>query len=368
MRAVTVPNLTSRLILAGLIGGFVLADFSGLWQVKAAPTDSGEADRAWQVVLQQADGPGNRFRSAEEATRAAHDHLDKQEAGLRQFAGTYPDDARHYSAEIRLASVLAAKARLTHQPPLMAESRKILSDLETDPATPRPVKADAGFARVSQSMEDVSAHLDDAARDGLLQTVRQFGTDYPDDRRTPNLLTEVATLYDAQPALKKSLLEEAVGLTTDENVRKRINDDLRRIALLGHPLDLRLIPQGGGPPITLAARRGRVVVLLFWASWSMPSLHELAWLEQNSAKFVGQPVDFLTVSLDEDPAALAATIKVADLHWPVHCDGRGWEGELVRSLGINALPTVWVLDRQGNLLTLNAREQVLDLIHQALAK
>ena len=337
-----------------------------------APTNVGaatpEADRAWQVILQEAAGPGNRFHTQDEATKAARDHLDKQEVALRDFARAYPDDARHYSAEIRLAAVLAAKARLTHQPPVLAEARKILSDLENDPATPRPVKADAGFARVSQSMEEVSAQVDEVSRGALLQTVRKFDADYPADRRTPNLLTELSTLYDSQPELKKKLLEEAAARTTDENVRKRVNDDLRRIALLGRPLDLRLQPWEGGSPINLASYRGRVVVLFFWASWSMPSLHELARLEQTAAQFAGQPVDFLTVSLDEDRAALASTIKVADLRWPVHCDGRGWQGELVRSLGINALPTVWVLDRKGNLLTLNARGQAPDLIQQALAQ
>ncbi len=215
-------------------------------------------------------------------------------------------------------------------------------------------------------MEDVSSHVDDSARDALLQTVRRFDATYPADRRTPNLLTELATLFDAQPATKKTLLEEAATRTTDETVRKRINDDLKRIAFLGRPLDLRLQPWDGGAPISLASCRGRVVVLLFWASWSMPSLHALARLEEDASQFEGQPVDFFTVSLDEDRAALASTIKVANLRWPVHCDGRGWQGELVRSLGINALPTIWVLDRQGKLLTLNARDQTPDVIRQAL--
>ena len=100
----------------------------------------------------------------------------------------------------------------------------------------------------------------------------------------------------------------------------------------------------------------------------MPSLHTLAKLEQDATQFADKPVDFLTVSLDEDRTALAATIKVANLRWPVHCDGRGWEGGLVRSVGINALPTVWVLDRQGNLLTLNARDQAPEVIRQALTQ
>jgi len=152
----------------------------------------------------------------------------------------------------------------------------------------------------------------------------------------------------------------------DESLRSRINDDLKRLTLLGRPLELRLSPWQGGAPINLSDARGRVEVILFWASWSMPALHEMARLKEVAADFRGRPVDFYGVALDEDRALLAATIKAADLQWPVHCDGRGWQGELVRSLGINALPTVWVLDRRGQLVTLNARDQAGDIIRAAL--
>ena len=40
---------------------------------------------------------------------------------------------------------------------------------------------------------------------------------------------------------------------------------------------------------------------------------------------------------------------------PVAFDGKGWESPLVRSLGINSLPTLWIVDRKGNLRALNAR-------------
>ena len=263
--------------------------------------------------------------------------------------------------------MLSAKGRFLNQPALNTEAAKILSDLETNPATPVPIRADARFARVSQAMQDFSARPDLAGRDGLLKEVRQFDADYPGDRRIASLLTELANLYDEAPSEKKALLDEASTRTTDPALRDRIADDLRRLSLLHHPLTGRLQPIQGGPDIDLSARRGRATVLLFWASWSMPSLHELALLQRLAAEFTGQPVDFLTVSLDEDRKALASTMEAANLRWPVHCDGRGWKGELVRSLGINALPTVWVLDRDGNLLDLNARgDQAVELIRKAL--
>ncbi len=330
--------------------------------------DTPEAEHAWQTVLEQASGPGAPLADRDAAVTAARQHLDKQEKTLRDFIKSFPDEPHRYSARIRLAAILSAKGRFLNQPTLNAEAAKLLFDLETNPATPAPVRADARFARISQAMQDFLVHPDAAGRDGLLKEFRQFDTEFPGDRRTPGLLTELANLYDEQPVQKKALLDEAAARTTDPALRDRIADDQRRLALLHRPIAASLQPWQGGAAIDLSARRGRATVLLFWASWSMPSLHELAQLQHVSAEFAGQPVDFLTVSLDEDRKALASTAEAANLRWPTQCDGRGWKGELVRSLGINALPTVWVLDRDGNLLNLNARgDQAVALVRKALA-
>lgn len=351
-----------RALLAALLCW--LAVTGPVWPAGTSP----EADRAWQAILEQAGGPGTRFANQAAAMQAAHAHLEKQESALRDFSRHFPDDPRAYSAQIRLAAVLSARSRMTGPPSLRAEARKILADLETGAATPDAVKADAGFARITQGMEDIATHADAAACAALLRDVRAFDATYPGDRRYAGLLAEVATLYDADPATKGVLLSEAATRATDDKLRKRIADDQKRLALLGHPLDARLIPWDGGAPIELAALRGHVVVILFWASWSLPALHELAALEQASLALKDQPVDYLTVSLDQDRANLAATIAAAGLHWPVHCDFRGWDGELVRTLGLNTLPTVWILDRAGNLTGLNARGQEAAQIRAALAK
>ncbi len=333
---------------------------------QAAP--SPEPDRLWQTILEQAGGPGTHFTNQEEAAKAIKTHLDKQEVNLRAFLRAYPNDPRAYSASIRLSGVLAAEARLLKQPGPRLEAKKILAGIEDDPSVAMPIKADAGFARVSQDMDDAVGRQDDAARDTLTATIRAFDMSYPADRRTPGLLTEIATLYDARPTQKKALLDEAASRTTDEALLKRINDDRKRLAQLGNPLDLQLTPWHGGKPLQLSSLHGHVVVVFFWASWSLPALRELGLLQQAAATLSGQPVDYLTISLDTDFKALGQACQAADLHWLVQCDGRGWQGEMVRSLGINSLPTVWVLDRRGNLLTLNARgSEAIDIIQKALA-
>jgi protein-disulfide isomerase-like protein with CxxC motif len=363
----TATFLSQPRISTARFAAVFLLFYGPVWSAFSAGT-SPEADRAWQVILEQAGGPGTRFPDQAAAMAAARSHLEKQESALREFRHRFSDDPRHYSAEIRLSAVLAARCRMTGLPSLRAEADKILADLEHDPATPAPIKADAAFARVTQGMEDGSRHADPATRDALLRDAHAFSAAYPGDRRMAGLLAELATLYDSDPAQKSALLAEAAPQATDEGLRQRIADDQRRLALLGHPVEGRLTPWDGTPPVGLAALHGKVVVILFWASWSLPALHELAALEQAAPAFKDQPVAFVTVSLDQDRAALAATIKAADLPWPVACDYRGWKGELVRTWGINALPTVWILDRTGNLTTLNARGQEADSIRAALEK
>ena len=57
-------------------------------------------------------------------------------------------------------------------------------------------------------------------------------------------------------------------------------------------------------------------------------------------------------------------LKARGITWPVAFDGKSWEGELVRSLGINALPTVWLLDKRGRLRVLNASAGTAELLRQ----
>jgi hypothetical protein len=60
--------------------------------------------------------------------------------------------------------------------------------------------------------------------------------------------------------------------------------------------------------------------------------------------------------------------KLGMSDWPTTCSGKGWEDSLVRRLGINALPTVFVFDKQGRLRTLNARQGYEPLIRKLIAE
>jgi hypothetical protein len=64
-----------------------------------------------------------------------------------------------------------------------------------------------------------------------------------------------------------------------------------------------------------------------------------------------------TVSLDSNKKALLQRMKEFQIEtWPTNFDDLGWDNGIARPLGINALPTVFVIDKKGVLRSINARD------------
>ena len=72
------------------------------------------------------------------------------------------------------------------------------------------------------------------------------------------------------------------------------------------------------------------------------------------------------VSLDTKPEPLGELLKSRSVAWPVIRDGKGWESPLIRGFGINTLPTVWLVDREGKLRSLDALENTAGQIQKVL--
>jgi peroxiredoxin len=309
----------------------------------------------WQAILDLDAGPQVKFTSRAQAQSVTLEHLDRQEEAVREFVGAYPSSPEAVDAQLRLARIYMVRGDLSGNRALADRAFKVLADLESDPATPARRLADVAFARMSLEMRRAQRNLG-AYRDGLVKKADAFAAKYPDDRRIAPLYAELAGVFDDKPALKKRLLEDAGPRATDEALKMQIADDLKRLRMLGSSVDLKFRSLQG-QEITVSKLRGRVVVICFFAGWSPPSIISLAKTEELARNFPPHQVRVLGISLDSDVEQTRKLTAKFGIDWPVYCDGKGWESPLVRSLGINALPTVWVLDGRGRLRFLNARDE-----------
>ena len=316
----------------------------------------------WLAVTALDRGPQTQARSLEEARGVAAGHLDRQEKALRTFIAAHPQDEHVFEARLRLVRLLEIRGGFQNSEKARVDAKQLLDALEKS-ATPEQ-RVEVEYAKVTRLMRGAQK-APGTAREQLLAAARAFQIAHPSDRRVAGLLAEVATLFDGQPRIKTALLTDAHALATDPGLKVRIADDLRRIDLLGTPIKLNFTSLQG-KDVAVEEYRGRLVLVVFFADFSPPSTEALTRIQKAIAELPKGSVAALGVNLDAKREAVDATMKATGLTWPVAFDGKSWGGELVRSLGINALPTVWLLDKQGKLRSLNALEGTVEQARQLL--
>lgn len=114
-----------------------------------------------------------------------------------------------------------------------------------------------------------------------------------------------------------------------------------------------------GKPLSLAAHKGKVVLLIFWASWCPPCREEVANVVQVYKQFHPKGLEVLGVSLDRDLESYRGFRKEAKVAWPNYVDGKGWKNELALKFDITEIPQVYLLDREGILRYKNTRRALV---------
>lgn len=316
----------------------------------------------WARIVALDAGPKKKPATREEAQLIARSYLLLQKKALEEFLAKYPRETHAFDAKLRLAAIAAALGEMSGDDKQIAEALRTLTALESAPGIPTDQLANASFQKVSlimQSQKGAPAQV----REVIVAAAKNFTAKYPGDKRGPRLLVEAATICDDVPSQKREILEEASRITTEEGLKRRIADDLTRLDLMARPLNLKATALDG-KEIDLAKLRGNVVVIIFWAA---ESPHSLLWMRDFRAAWETLPKDgvtVITISLDKDRKALNERLKDLPTTWPAYFDGKGWEGTIARGWGINALPTVWILDKKGLIRSLNAKTNYDALIRQ----
>jgi peroxiredoxin len=323
---------------------------------------AGAADEDWDALVALDAGPQKRPSNAQEMGAIAIEHLTQQEQAVRGFLREHPADPRTFEAKLRLARTLQLKADVTDAHITSPEVEALITEAER---TAKPEqRADVRFARLSYSMRRWRTP-NVQQRQFLYDHVKSFQSSFPDDRRLSALLTEMATRFDREPKRKRTMLVDAQLTANDEELKARIADDLRRLDMLGEIIPLRYTPSDG-EVVDLADYHGKVIVLVFFAAWSQPAVEAIDTIRNALPKWPADEVQLFGVSLDSKLEPLETLARAKKITWPVVCDGRGWESPIVRNFGINSLPTVWLLDREGRLRSLDGLDSLVGQVKELL--
>ena len=124
-----------------------------------------------------------------------------------------------------------------------------------------------------------------------------------------------------------------------------------------------------GQSFDLKQWRGKVVLVDFWATWCPPCLEELPVVQNAYARFHKDGLEIVGVSLDESKDKLAKFVTEHEMPWPqmFFQDQPRWENPLVRKYDIKGIPTMFLLDREGQITPVDlSREPLIGAIERYL--
>jgi thiol-disulfide isomerase/thioredoxin len=246
--------------------------------------------------------------------------------------------------------------------------------------------------KLSSEIDDVLAYTGNQRLriEGIFARTYAAINDSPrDEPFDPSVIDEFLKLA-PKDSRCATLLQRAAGRTQDEKVKTALEDRILRefpataIAQrlrgirhqgdrVGKPLHLDFTDAISGVAVSVEKLKGKVVVIDFWATWCVPCVVEMPEMKKLYAKYHEQGVEFLGVSLDQPEEQggldrLKKYVKEKEIAWPQYYQGDGWNSVFSSSCGIQAIPTVFVIDAEGNLYSTEAHGRLDDMIPWLLKK
>jgi thiol-disulfide isomerase/thioredoxin len=114
-----------------------------------------------------------------------------------------------------------------------------------------------------------------------------------------------------------------------------------------------------GQPIDWAAYRGKVVLIDFWATWCDACIREMPNILKNYALYHDRGFEVIGISSDEKREEVIALMASRKIPWAMAMAsdfrGTGREMSLPDYYGITLYPTTILVDKEGKVVSLQAR-------------
>ena len=238
----------------------------------------------------------------------------------------------------------------------------ILAELETDKAATDLVS----YVRFRFLSADYGRNLQESSdfakvQQKWLTDLEQFVTDFAATKDAAEAMLQLAISEEFSGEDEK-----AVGWYTriatefpDTAVAVKAGGAKRRMESVGQVIEL-AGQDTQGNQVSLAALRGKVVVVHYWATWCGPCKQDISVLKDMQTKYGKENVALVGINVDNVRDEFEAYLKENPMPWPQLYEQGGLDSPLANALGILTLPTMLLLDKDGKVVNRNLHGEDVD--------
>ncbi len=303
---------------------------------------------------------------------ALKQRLPKALVVLAEMEQKYPKAKEIHEA--RMIGVVAAiqLARINNSPAMVERAKEIVGRIIASDA-PGRFKLHADAHLLLMRLKPVSAATTtpatkpapvDTTKMILQFTQRYAKTDQAVDAITTGM--QIGKILENQKVFDE-LLQKLVKDYSDHPRARRILRQLGKSADVGKPFTATLTKLNGMKLTLPDDLRGKVVVIDFWATECGPCVEATPYLKSLYAKYKSQGMEIVGISLDKDPRRLRAFVTTNQIGWIITYSGKGWDDPTARKYGIGGIPSIWVIGKDGKVVSDNARRNLTATIEKALS-
>ncbi len=340
-------------------------------------TELAAADVAWNAILTAMRPPERPAgwstnppsKEVEAEFRKKVGESAAQTAGLaRDFYTKFPKHENAPEARDREHYLLNAAVQLGY-----TNAQGQLEALEEvqlkDPKLPEEERLQLRIQQVQRTAFKMGGADNKAVLAELEKGARAILKEFPKRPEAAGILAGLAEgwLEQGDAAKARQLATEIRTDDLDEEGKASVDGLLKKLDRLGKPIEIKYTAIDGRA-VDLQALKGKVVLLDFWATWCVPCVQELPKVKAAYEKLHDKGFEIVAISLDRELDALKQFVAREKMPWPQFFDSTEEGSKFAEQFSIASIPTMWLIDKKGNLRDLNAREDLAGKVEKLLAE
>ena len=115
-----------------------------------------------------------------------------------------------------------------------------------------------------------------------------------------------------------------------------------------------------GDSIKLSSLKGKILLLDFWASWCGPCRISNKQLVKLYSKYKNKGFEILGVSLDDESKNWKKAVSKDKITWLQGIDSGGWDALAPIKWQVDALPTSFLINKDGDVVAINLEKNDLE--------